>query len=120
MSIFFDIQGTLLDNDGRPRSHAREVLLKLAGTGHGVFLWPTPGGGYAAHTAWILGSGTSSMGVASSIIPRKGLHARECVPQGVQHDRRASVYAARGDTGTCTGGLIGFPGFTSGSSTRSF
>ena len=55
INIFFDILGTLLTKDGDPRPNAREVLLKLAGTGHGVYLWSTAGGGYAAKAAWTLG-----------------------------------------------------------------
>lgn len=55
MNLFFDIQGTLLDKDGNPRPHAREVLLRLAGLGHGVYLWSTAGEGYAAQAAWTLG-----------------------------------------------------------------
>jgi hypothetical protein len=54
MHVFFDILGTLLDKDGNPRPHAREVLLKLAETGHGVYFWSTAGEGYAAHAAWVL------------------------------------------------------------------
>ena len=55
INIFFDILNTLLDKDGNPRPHTREVLLKLAGTGHGVYLWSTAGEGYAAQAAWTLG-----------------------------------------------------------------
>lgn len=55
MHVFFDILGTLLDKDGNPRPHAREVLLRLAGTGHSVYLWSTAGEGYAAQAAWTLG-----------------------------------------------------------------
>ena len=55
MHVFFDILGTLLDKDGDPRPHAREVLLKLAETGHGVYLWSTAGEDYAAQAAWTLG-----------------------------------------------------------------
>lgn len=46
---------TLLAEQGDPRPHAREVLLKLAGTGHSVYLWSTAGEGYAAQAAWTLG-----------------------------------------------------------------
>ncbi len=51
INIFFDILNTLLDKDGNPRPHTREVLLKLAGTGHVVYLWSTAGEGYAAQAA---------------------------------------------------------------------
>ncbi len=55
MNLFFDILDTLLTEQGDPRPHAREVLLKLAETGHGVYLWSTAGEGYAAQAAWTLG-----------------------------------------------------------------
>ncbi len=55
MNIFFDILGTLLTEQGEPRPHAREVLIGLAGTGHGVLLWSTAGEGYAARAARVLG-----------------------------------------------------------------
>ena len=66
MHIFFDILGTLLTEQGDPRPHAREVLLKLAGTGHGVYLWSTAGEGYAACAARTLGVEDIIGGVASS------------------------------------------------------
>ena len=55
MNTFFDIQETLLTEQGDPRPHAHEVLLKRAETGHGVYLWSTAGEGYAAQAAWTLG-----------------------------------------------------------------
>ena len=55
MNIFFDILDTLLTEQGDPRPYAREILLKLAGTGHGVYLWSTAGEGYAAQAAWTMG-----------------------------------------------------------------
>jgi hypothetical protein len=55
MNIFFDILDTLLTEQGDSRPRAREVLLKLAGMGHGVYLWSTAGEGYAARAAWALG-----------------------------------------------------------------
>ena len=55
MNIFSDVLGTLLNEQGDPRPHAREVLLKLAGMGHGIYLWSTAGEGYAAEAARVLG-----------------------------------------------------------------
>ena len=54
MNIFVDILDTLLTEKGELRPHAREVLLKLAETGHGVYIWSTAGEGYAAQAACTL------------------------------------------------------------------
>ena len=54
MNIFFDIQGTLVSG-GRPRTHAREVFLRLTEMGHHVYLWSSGGGAYAASAAKLLG-----------------------------------------------------------------
>ncbi len=73
MHIFFDILDTLLDKDGDPRPHAREVLLKLAGKGYGVYLWSTAGEGYAAQAAWTLGVEDAIRGCCLKHHPPEGI-----------------------------------------------
>ncbi|CAA9482083.1 MAG: hypothetical protein AVDCRST_MAG02-4742 [uncultured Rubrobacteraceae bacterium] len=73
MNIFFDIQGTLLNEQGDPRPNAREVLLKLAGTDHGVYLWSTAGEGYAAEAARFLGVEDAIKGCCLKRHPPEGI-----------------------------------------------
>jgi hypothetical protein len=73
MNIFSDILDTLLAEQGDPRPHAREVLLKLAGAGHGVYLWSTAGGGYAAQAAWTLGVEDAISGCCLKHHPPEGV-----------------------------------------------
>lgn len=73
INIFFDILDTLLTEQGDPRPHAREVLLKLAGTGHGVYLWSTAGEGYAAQAAWTLGVEDAVSGCRLKHHPPEGI-----------------------------------------------
>ena len=73
INIFFDILGTLLTKDGDPRPHAREVLLKLVGTGHGVYLWSTAGEDYAAQAAWALGVEDAISGCCPKHHPPEGI-----------------------------------------------
>ncbi len=55
MNVFFDVLDTLINENGDPRPHAREVFLELAGMGHDVYLWSSGGGSYAARAARVLG-----------------------------------------------------------------
>jgi hypothetical protein len=73
MNIFFDIFNTLLTDQGDPRPHAREVLLKLAGTGHSVYLWSTAGEGYAAQAARTLGVEDAISGCCLKRHPPEGI-----------------------------------------------
>ena len=73
MNIFFDVLDTLLTEEGVSRPHAREVLLKLAGRGHGVYLWSTAGEGYAAQAAWALGVEDVVSGCCLKRYPPEGI-----------------------------------------------
>ncbi|MDQ4063820.1 MAG: hypothetical protein M3122_08040 [Actinomycetota bacterium] len=53
MNVFFDVQGTLLDG-GVPRPQGREVFIRLAASGHDVYLWSSAGADYAASAADLL------------------------------------------------------------------
>jgi hypothetical protein len=55
VNVFFDVLDTLLTEDDAPRPHAREVILGLKEAGHGVYLWSSAGGAYAAEAAEVLG-----------------------------------------------------------------
>jgi hypothetical protein len=76
VNIFFDVQGTLLSEDSKPRPHAREVFLKLAEMGHDVYLWSTAGEGYAAYAAWVLG--------VEDVV--SGCFGKSWVPEGITVD----------------------------------
>jgi hypothetical protein len=76
MNIFFDVQGTLLTEDGDPRPHAREVFLELTEMGHEVCLWSTAGEGYAAHAARVLG--------VEDVV--RGHFGKRSVPEHIQVD----------------------------------
>ena len=58
---------------GNPRPHAHEALLKLAETGHDVYLWSTAGEGYAAQAAWTLGVGDVISGCCLKRHPPEGI-----------------------------------------------
>jgi hypothetical protein len=73
INIYFDILDTLLTEQGDPRPHAREVLLKLADKGHGVYLWSTAGEGYAAQAAWVLGVEDAISGCCLKRHPPEGI-----------------------------------------------
>ncbi len=73
MNIFFDVLDTLLTEQGDPRPHAREVLLKLAEMGHGVYLWSTAGEGYAVQAAWTLGVEDAIRGCSLKRHPPEGI-----------------------------------------------
>jgi len=68
MNVFFDVQGTLISG-GRPRPHAREVFLELAGMGHHVYLWSSAGSGYARAAAESLGVEDIVFGCFGKSIP---------------------------------------------------
>ena len=68
--------GTLLNEDGYHRPHAREVFLKLTELGHRVYLWSTAGEGYAANAAWVLG--------VENLV--KGCFLKGQLPEGVTVD----------------------------------
>ncbi len=55
MNVFFDVLDTLVDENGTPRPHSREVFLGLTGMGHDVYLWSSGGERYAARAARVLG-----------------------------------------------------------------
>jgi hypothetical protein len=55
VNVFFDVLDTLLTEDGVPRPRAREAFLRLKEAGHGVYLWSSAGGAYAAAAAEVLG-----------------------------------------------------------------
>jgi hypothetical protein len=76
MNVFFDVQGTLLTEDGDPRPHTREVFLRLTEMGHHVYLWSTAGEGYAAYAAWVLG--------VEGVV--KGCFGKSWVPEGISVD----------------------------------
>ncbi len=48
-------------------------MLKLAGTGHGVYLWSTAGEGYAAQAAWTLGVEDTIRGCCLKRHPSEGI-----------------------------------------------
>lgn len=68
MNVFFDVQGTLVAG-GVPRPHTREVFLKLAASGHDVYLWSSAGAGYAASAAGLLGIEDLIFGCFSKLAP---------------------------------------------------
>ena len=55
MNVFFDVLGTLIDENGTPRPHSREVFLELTGMGHDVYVWSSGGESYAARAARVVG-----------------------------------------------------------------
>ncbi len=55
MNVFFDVLDTLVDENGTPRPHSREVFLALTGMGHDVYVWSSGGDGYAARAARVVG-----------------------------------------------------------------
>lgn len=68
MNVFFDVQGTLLDG-GIPRPQAREVFIRLAASGHDVYLWSSAGAGYAASAAELLAVQDLILGCHSKFAP---------------------------------------------------
>lgn len=68
MSIFFDVQGTLITGSV-PRPYAREVFVQLCSLGHDVYLWSSAEASYAAAAAESLGVGDLVLGCYSKSAP---------------------------------------------------
>ena len=102
MNVFFDVLDTLVDDNGTPRPHAREVFLGLTDMGHDVYLWSSGGGGYAAHAARVAGVEDVVVGCCLKRHPPEGVTVDYAVDddEGVVREYGGQVVSAyRGDPG---------------------
>ncbi|MDQ3637331.1 MAG: hypothetical protein M3426_04965 [Actinomycetota bacterium] len=102
MNVFFDVLDTLIDENGEPRPHAREVFLELAEMGHDVYLWSSAGSGYAANAARVLGVEDVARGCCPKRQPPEGVAVHYAVDddEGVVNEYGGQLVAAyRGHPG---------------------
>ncbi len=100
MNVFFDVLDALIDENGDPRPHAREVFLLLAEMGQDVYLWSSAGSGYAARAARVAGVEEVARGCCLKRHPSEGVTVDYAVDDdgGVVEEFGGQVVSAyRGD-----------------------